>query len=130
MCQGVHFRVTYLPDVATDVEIILSLPHSVIKMHAYWGYVSIAANLVILLGFYNLATFKLRSYQDWYQLVTVCTHGSFILSSAASLGGQATGVMIEYLTQSHYPDTKLIRRLHILVMPSVRVATSINHWLT
>ena len=72
-----------------------------------------------LLKVYVLATFtgQPRTDTDW--LLTVCTHGDFIM--AAPLGNQAASTMIWYLTWSHYPDTEPTRPCPILLMPNPRL---------
>ena len=57
---------------------------------------------------------RLRSYQDGCRSLTVHTHGDFI-------GDQATCIMTQFLTQSHYLGTELTSPCPVLVMPSTRL---------
>ena len=76
----------------------------------------------------------LRSYQDWYWPVTVCTHGELYTYSAVPLWDQATSTMIGYPTQPHYPDTEPISHCPILIKSSNWLGgdkyTFWCHWLT
>ena len=74
----------------------------------------------------------LRSYQAGYWLVTVDTHGDFIvlpywktrlsepwrLYSATLLEDQAVSTMLWYPTQSYFTDTEPASPCPILIMPS------------
>ena len=61
----------------------------------------------------------LRSYQAWYWLMTVHTHGDFIiLCPIRRPGHHAT---ISHTLQSHYPDNVLTSPCPILLMPSAKL---------
>ena len=59
----------------------------------------------------------LWSYQKGHRLVTLCTHGDFIL--LPHWGNQATSTMIHYPTRSHYPDTEL----PTVLLPSAKLGS-------
>ena len=81
----------------------------------HWGVDVFVLRLIITLvdgwGFTSLQ--NLRLYQHDHQLVTVHTHGDFIV---LPLGNQAAGTMTRYLTQSHYADTELTDPFPILLI--------------
>ena len=75
---------------------------------------NIKKNLVWLVDGNFTSSQHLRSYQDGHQLVTVhSTHAGW-LHSNAPLGDQAIGIITQFHTQSHYPDTKTNQSLSYL----------------
>ena len=62
----------------------------------------------------------LRSYQDGCWLLTV---HSWWLYSDAPLGNQGSGIMSQYITQSHYLNTEISSPCPILLMLSTRLGS-------
>ena len=76
-----------------------------------------------LVGYWRFRSWQyMKSHQDWSRLVTVFTHGDFIVR----LYSETASTIIWYLTQSHYPDTEHINPCPILLMPNNRL-TSDTH---
>ena len=82
----------------------------------------------LLLEFYILATSKVISGR-----VLTCDSAYWCwLYSAAPLGYQATGIMVQCPTQSHYPDHQATNHFHILMLNAWLVSdkntSRSSHW--